>query len=231
MDTKLSYGQEYADFAEKSFSWHAIEKPAIYHLLAQISELNPGIFVNHPRIFDLGIGPGRLVHPVQAVWPRAEITGIDSSDKMLALAAEKYPNIDLISGDFEIKFSTSNGSDLIIAHMVMQFLSRDRAAGVLQMAHHELLPRGFILLGVPHAARLSPDDYFRKDPVEVRTPWGETETCYPRTISEYSQLLRDSNFQIVAIEEPSVQPEARDHPEAAPYLGSPSRLYILARKA
>ncbi|WP_019549634.1 trans-aconitate 2-methyltransferase [Streptomyces sulphureus] len=55
----------------------------VHDLLARVPDL-PG--APHPRIADLGCGPGGPTAPLVARWPRAHVTGYDSSPEMLAAA-------------------------------------------------------------------------------------------------------------------------------------------------
>lgn len=55
------------------------ERPAL-DLLARIPAGNPG------RVYDLGCGTGNTTRLLQQRWPRARITGVDSSPAMLAEA-------------------------------------------------------------------------------------------------------------------------------------------------
>ncbi|HEY4136138.1 MAG TPA: methyltransferase domain-containing protein [Alphaproteobacteria bacterium] len=55
------------------------ERPAL-DLLARVPASNPG------RVYDLGCGSGNTTRLLQQRWPRARITGVDSSAEMLAEA-------------------------------------------------------------------------------------------------------------------------------------------------
>jgi trans-aconitate 2-methyltransferase len=74
------------------------ERPAL-DLLARVPLGNPG------RVYDLGCGSGNTTRLLQQRWPRARITGVDSSPEMLAEARaaaaqsrDGHP-LDYIQGD------------------------------------------------------------------------------------------------------------------------------------
>src|SRR5690349_10708893 len=74
------------------------ERPAL-DLLARVPTGNPG------RVYDLGCGSGNTTRLLQQRWPRARITGVDSSSEMLAEARRvsadtkpRYP-LEYIQGD------------------------------------------------------------------------------------------------------------------------------------
>ena len=44
-------------------------------------------------VFDLGCGPGNITEWLRRRWPGADISGIDSSEEMLAAARERWPDL------------------------------------------------------------------------------------------------------------------------------------------
>ena len=57
-------------------------------LVAQVPLQRPRLVV------DLGCGPGTITERLRRRWPKAAITGIDSSVEMLGAAREKHPDLD-----------------------------------------------------------------------------------------------------------------------------------------
>lgn len=86
-------------------------------------------------IIDLGCGSGVLMDPLTSRWPDAMVTGIDSSDEMLAQAREKHPAADWprvswVKDDI-ITWKPQTPPDLIVSNAALHWV-RD---------HDLLLPR------------------------------------------------------------------------------------------
>ena len=85
------------------------------------------------HIYDLGCGPGNSTQLLQARWPDAQITGIDSSEDMLATAKRDYPQIKFEKGDIT-QFSLTHAAakaDLIFTNAALQWVDQ----------HDQLIPR------------------------------------------------------------------------------------------
>ena len=67
-------------------------QPAI-DLLARVALAAPA------RVIDLGCGPGNSTTLLRGRWPRAAVTGLDSSPRMIAAARADYPDGDWVLGD------------------------------------------------------------------------------------------------------------------------------------
>jgi trans-aconitate 2-methyltransferase len=67
-------------------------RPAI-ELLARVPHASPA------RVVDLGCGPGNSTELLVARWPRADVSGVDSSPAMLDAAAERLPGLVFEAGD------------------------------------------------------------------------------------------------------------------------------------
>jgi len=67
-------------------------RPAV-DLLARIAHEAPATVV------DLGCGAGNLAPLLQARWPRARLTGVDSSPEMLARARQEHPSAQFVQAD------------------------------------------------------------------------------------------------------------------------------------
>jgi trans-aconitate 2-methyltransferase len=63
-------------------------------------DLTARIEISDPeRIIDLGCGPGNSTAVLRQRWPKARITGLDSSPEMIAAASGSYPHQKWIIGD------------------------------------------------------------------------------------------------------------------------------------
>ena len=99
--------------------------PAI-DLLSRIALATPR------RVVDLGCGPGNSTAPLKARWPDAAVTGIDSSEELLAAGRRDHPNIDFVKGDIA-SWAATEPADVIFANAALQWVG----------GHDRLVPRLF----------------------------------------------------------------------------------------
>jgi trans-aconitate 2-methyltransferase len=97
-------------------------QPAI-DLLARIDLTAPA------RVFDLGCGPGNVTTLLLARWPGAKITGLDSSQEMLAQARDRDPSINWVQED--ISAFTLKDADLIFSNAAFNWVPD----------HEQMIPR------------------------------------------------------------------------------------------
>ena len=81
-------------------------------------------------VYDLGCGPGNTVELLGRRFPEAQITGIDTSESMLAHARARAPRAQFIRQDIA-DWSPETPPDLIFANATLHFLPE----------HHKLFPR------------------------------------------------------------------------------------------
>jgi trans-aconitate 2-methyltransferase len=84
------------------------------------------------RVVDLGCGPGNSTAPLQARWPGAAVTGIDSSAALLAAARRDHPGIDFALGDIA-GWTAAEPVDVVFANASLQWIG----------GHDQLVPRLF----------------------------------------------------------------------------------------
>ena len=85
---------------------------------------------NATRVVDLGCGPGTSTQLLATRYPDAQITGIDSSEQMLAAGRQRLPGIHFEKQDIGA-WRPSIKPDLIFANAALQWLPN----------HHDLIPR------------------------------------------------------------------------------------------
>ncbi len=93
-------------------------RPAL-DLLGRIPAENP------ESVVDLGCGPGNITEWLQRRWPKASITGIDSSVEMLATAREKHPDLDWEQSDIE-QWMPRVPVDILYSNAALQWLDHHR---------------------------------------------------------------------------------------------------------
>ncbi|MGA2401611.1 MAG: methyltransferase domain-containing protein [Syntrophobacteraceae bacterium] len=84
-------------------------------LTARIAIPDPG------RIIDLGCGPGNSTAVLRQRWPKARITGLDSSPHMLAAASGSYPHHEWLIGDIAA-WSAESAFDLVFSNAALQWV-------------------------------------------------------------------------------------------------------------
>jgi trans-aconitate 2-methyltransferase len=84
------------------------------------------------RVVDLGCGPGNSTAPLKARWPEAAVTGVDSSEELLAAARRDHPSIDFTVGDIAT-WAAAEPVDVVFANASLQWVSD----------HERLVPRLF----------------------------------------------------------------------------------------
>lgn len=106
-------------------------------LLAQVGAHDPAVVV------DLGCGTGELTASLARRWPRAQVTGVDSSPAMLAAAAA---HVDVRVGDLRT-WAPDGPVDVLVSNAALQWVPNHpdqlaRWAGALT-------PGGWLALQVP----------------------------------------------------------------------------------
>jgi len=100
------------------------------------------------RIMDLGCGPATSTEVLAGQWPRAQVTGLDNSEEMLAAARAHFPNLRFIAGDIAA-WAEAGGEpyDLVFANSSLQWLP-DHAA-ILPKLLARVAPGGALAFQVP----------------------------------------------------------------------------------
>ena len=129
-------------------------------LLARVPLQNP------MRIVDLGCGPGNSTALLAARYPRADLTGFDSSAEMLVQARASRIKARWAQGDFDT-WSPTEAPDLIYANAAFQW--SDDPIALTTRLFKTLAPGGVIALQVPQ-------NFDQPSHVEVRAavddgPW------------------------------------------------------------
>ncbi len=78
------------------------------------------------RAIDLGCGPGNSTEVLQARFPGARVSGVDSSDDMIAAARKRLPQLEFTVADVA-DWQDSGPYDVILANAVLQWVP-DHAA-------------------------------------------------------------------------------------------------------
>jgi trans-aconitate 2-methyltransferase len=83
------------------------------------------------EVYDLGCGAGNVTRLLRARWPEARITGVDSSEQMLAKAASASPGVEWQQADLAA-WQPPRPADLIYSNAALHWLGdHDRLFPVL----------------------------------------------------------------------------------------------------
>ncbi len=125
--------------------WSPIHRPATMELLDEIA---PAMDAGATRVLDIGSGTGALAAEIAARWPRAHITGVDISARMLAIAARTVAalpdracdRVTLVRAPADRLPFADGTFDIAVSAFVLQLVpSRPRA---LREARRVLAPGG-----------------------------------------------------------------------------------------
>ncbi|ONK24281.1 SAM-dependent methyltransferase [Bacillus sp. VT-16-64] len=145
------------------------------------------------RILDLGCGTGDLSYEISKSG--ALVTGMDSSDEMIARAREKYPSIPFFMGNGET-FRTNEKYDAVFSNAALHWMKN--AEKVVESIEQALLPDGRFVA-----------EFGGKGNVQT-VIWGITEVLgqeygvdaakrnpwYFPSIGEYSALLEQCGLNV-----------------------------------
>lgn len=76
------------------------------------------------RILDLGCGTGHFTQKLQALYPEAEVIGIDFSENMLAVANSNYPDLTFIQANVMKTNLAEHRYDLLFCNGVLHWLAQ-----------------------------------------------------------------------------------------------------------
>jgi tRNA (cmo5U34)-methyltransferase len=97
------------------------------------------------RIIDLGCGTGTVSAQIMEAFPNAQITCLDLSENMIAMARAKlarYPLVNYIVSDFE-SYDFSGGYDAVVSSLALHHIADDEAKKrIYRRICDSLNPRG-----------------------------------------------------------------------------------------
>jgi len=104
------------------------------------------------RILDIGCGPGNSTNVLKTRWPRAAITGLDSSNAMIAEAQAKYPTIEWVCADASGDLTRLGAFDVVFSNAAIQWMPDHER--LLRRFFNMLNPGGVLAVQVPNVERM-----------------------------------------------------------------------------
>lgn len=101
---------------------------------------------NNIKILDLGAGTGLLASLILEKFPKADLTLMDISEKMLNIAKERLSNRDAkyILGDYTLKLP-DKGFDIVVSALSIHHLSRSEKEKLIKKIYTILNPNGVFI--------------------------------------------------------------------------------------
>lgn len=99
------------------------------------------------RVLDAGCGPGRMITHLRAASPHLEVTGVDLSEEMIALAQQAHPTVRFARADLtDVPFEAAQ-FDAVFAWYSVIHLPPAQLRYVVAEFARLLAPGGLVLLG------------------------------------------------------------------------------------
>lgn len=164
------------------------------------------------RVLDLGCGTGNSTFPF--FMRGYEVTGLDASAEMLAVAQDKLPPVPFVQGDFTT-FALDTRFDLVVSifDSLNNLLTLEALLITARRAHEHLTPGGYLMFDVNTTAGLR--ELWQGDRAEG---WvGEIYYLWRHSFDEASGLAKveaycyspEGEFTEVHLERPYDPPELR----------------------
>jgi trans-aconitate 2-methyltransferase len=97
-------------------------------------------------VVDLGCGTGRLTSHLAQRWPEAEVTGVDNSPAMLALARKDHPDLQWLEADIG-SWSSDRPVDVLFSNAALHWV--DDHDNVFPRLRAMLAPGGVLAVQMP----------------------------------------------------------------------------------
>ena len=201
---------------------------------------------NGKRVLDLGCGYGwHCIHAAE--HGASSVTGLDISEKMLAVAHKKthYPQVQYLHMAVEDFDYPAERYDVVLSSLALHYVASFEE--VARRVYRCLTPGGVFVFSVEHPVftAYGPQDwYYDEDGTILHFPvdryfcqgkrearfLGEPVVKYHRTLTTYLNTLLQEGFHLKAVTEPQPLTSMLDLPGMQDELRRPMMLLVAARK-
>lgn len=221
--------QSFAAFADESYSWRFIERPALTRCIPE------RLYTESARVLDIGSGSGRIVdyHIGRGVLAQ-NIIGVEPDADLVDIASRRIPGAHFAQNRIQDFTLQPDSFDIITAQLSLQYLDTDELADLFHKVSAALIPDGLFCTVNGHPARHQItegfEDYFTEEWKETTTPYGSVEPYYYRTIQTHLNAMVNAGLSVVRFDECRIADGAREaNPdEYANYSQSPARFAVAA---
>ena len=99
---------------------------------------------DHPRIFELGCGPGNVTRLLKLRFPESQITAIDLAPQMIEIAREHLPDVDFMVMDVRDISNIPVKFDAIMCSFCLPFLSKEDSVKLISDCAERLVSGGVL---------------------------------------------------------------------------------------
>lgn len=225
--------EAYAAYAEGSYSWQFIERPALDHAIPEDA------YNESTKILDIGSGSGMIIdYHIARGAIEANITGVDPDHKSIEISSERFPHATFTEQRIQDIALEEDSLDIVSAQLSLRYLDNSELATLSEKIAGALRKGGLFFMLDVHPARYGTSDgfeaYFHEGLREIGTPWGGSETYFYRTIGTYITTLARAGLTIISLDECPIAQEGKSKAyseDFARYSVSPARFAILATQS
>jgi tRNA (cmo5U34)-methyltransferase len=106
------------------------------------------------RVLDIGAGTGFMSEAVLAAHPSAHVVLLDGSEEMLAHAAERLPQVEIVQGDMR-EGLPAGPFDAVVSSLAIHHLEHDEQRALYAAAAERLRPGG-VFVNAEHILERTP---------------------------------------------------------------------------
>lgn len=195
--TRLAYDSMAVDYHDR-FPDLSAEQPLDRAMIGAFAEYVRG--GGDPAVLDAGCGTGRLVGPLRELG--LEVTGVDLSPGMLAMARSAHPDVVFAAADLRrMPFADHRFAGVVAWYSLINCAPDDLAAALAEVAR-VLRPGGHVLTGFQSGAgsRVQSNAYSK----------GYERELHLRTADEMAAAFEEAGLAVVARVSRVMEPATAD---------------------
>jgi SAM-dependent methyltransferase len=212
-DQAKTYDRDAEAFAQQSkqlMTWKYIGSRALDKSLAEFYGKKD------IKVLDQGSASGRVVeYLIEKGIPAENIDGIELSPEQVKIAVEKNLGANFRVGDLRKDVLPENTYDLVTRHMVDEHLDNEGLLEVSKNTLRTLKPGGTAVVVFTHPDKITASAGIDKEGwFETTFPWKDKDgqptkgQNYFRPVETYVNILKEAGFEIDAVEDWQIPPEA-----------------------